>query len=197
MTPGIAASSVFQDAACTSATRCVAVGETTAAAGGSRPSVATWDGHSWSQAATPPGYGTLADVSCTSQKWCMAVGTAWASASGPASQRLVETWDGSSWSGVSGRGLLQGDPEALACVSTTSCRVDEVTYSIPFDQATIQESWDGAEWTVAPAPPTVSSDGLDIACPGRAGSCLVSYPSSSAAGSGAPTPTPAVAASHP
>jgi hypothetical protein len=169
--------------------------------GDSRPAVDTWDGHSWSQAETLPiaGYVVLSDVSCTSQRWCMAVGTAWASASSAAaSQPLLEAWDGSSWSSVSGRGLLQGAPEALACVSTTSCRVDEVTYSIPSDQATIQESWDGAEWTVVPAPPTVSSDGLDIACPGRAGSCLVSYPSSSVVGASDPaTPTPAAAASHP
>jgi len=202
MTPGIAASSQFRDVACTSATWCVAVGETSAGEGDSHPLVDMWDGHLWSQAETVPiaGYVFLSDVSCASQKWCMAVGTAWASASSSTSQPLVEAWDGSSWSSVSGRGLLQGVPEALVCVSTTSCRVDEVTYPSlsPIHEANIQESWDGAEWTMVPASRAVSADGLFIACPVNGDACQVSYPSSSVVGAPDPAiPTPAAAASHP
>jgi hypothetical protein len=114
-----------------------------------------WDGASWKSVRT-------VDVGLESSLWAVEMVSAtdvWAvgSATNPAGSRtrpLIEHWDGSQWNVVHGP-----DPgttsSSLVSVSAVSPRdvwaVGGQTVRI-FEDRTLLEHWDGASWTIVPAP---------------------------------------------
>jgi hypothetical protein len=88
--PGLPRATILQDAACTNASRCVAVG---GADDGNQPLAARWDGASW-KVTGPPGSqsgDSLDGVACASAATCMIVG------SDSNASTALELSDGRSW----------------------------------------------------------------------------------------------------
>lgn len=104
---------VLQDVSCTSATFCMAVGQT-----GEAMLSMSWNGREWTVRETPrfETRSRLTSVSCTSSTSCIAVG------SSSASTTRALQWDGTRWSTQTvpnpGRGGILNE---VACTSSTAC----------------------------------------------------------------------------
>ena len=145
---------------CTSASACIAVGNSNAG-----NLAARWNGASWSlqRAPTPKGaqFAFLNSVACTSPAACAAVG-AYINSSG-AIQTLAERWDGSSWRiqptpNPAGTSQLIG----VACTSGTACTAVGYTPAAQ-TPAAVAERWNGSTWNVqAPvSPPGAASSNFN------------------------------------
>lgn len=135
---------------CTSAANCWAVG-------GYGPGriihsqALRWDGHQWSQAATPQPNGSVADprglggVACTSAADCWAVGPA----AFPLGSTVNEAmhWNGHTWSYVTMPSPGAGDNpdlQAITCTSPANC------WAAGYDRSGGQVfHWDGHHWSSA------------------------------------------------
>ncbi|MGH8996531.1 MAG: hypothetical protein ACRDYB_10955, partial [Acidimicrobiales bacterium] len=87
---------------CTSATKCMAVGDYMDQAGTSDTTMAAqWDGTAWTTVSTPSPatFSALVSVSCSSAVHCVAAGASSATATGTVSP-LTEVWNGTSWTAV-------------------------------------------------------------------------------------------------
>jgi Ser-Thr-rich glycosyl-phosphatidyl-inositol-anchored membrane family len=146
-------SNSFTGVACTSATSCKAVGTYYNASDLAQTLVETWNGASWSLAASPnqgSSFNFLNGVACTSSTSCVAVGFDFASTR---DQTLVESWNGTSWSITESANTGGSDNSlgALSCTSSTSC-VAVGVYSKGGVQQTLVESWNGSTWAVVASP---------------------------------------------
>jgi hypothetical protein len=90
---GVGVQSVLQAIACTSPTRCVAVGSTTPPNKGARILAESWDGTSWSVVSSPSINGAFESVACTSPISCLAAGEHRPVAN-PSGQTLATWWRG-------------------------------------------------------------------------------------------------------
>ncbi len=175
--PTGAESSVLTGVSCTSASMCVAVGDTEAP--GSALLSEIWNGATWAIAAVPDPSdygGSLSGVSCSSTITCMAVGY-WL-VDDSTEDTLAESWNGEVWT-VDSTPNPGADSEtdtlgAVSCPSPGSCTAigsDAETYgSGPADQ--IVEHWNGTTWLLETAPRLTGSELFGVSCP-TAKSCSV------------------------
>jgi hypothetical protein len=140
---------------CTSAARCVAVGQYQMPDQVSGPLAEIWNGKRWTQASPPasgPGFAIsgLNGVSCTSRTSCVAVGTPLGTRSVP----VIERWNGKSWSAAQGA-AVPGDVEAV--LTGVSCRSARSCVAVGFGTrsaapVSISEIWSGQSWRYAAVP---------------------------------------------
>ena len=125
----------LDDVSCTSASNCIAVGETP----GESAIAEHWDGTQWSRTSEfPVPYEAAKSVSCTSSSSCIA--TLAGGGAGAAS------YDGSSWTSTPPADVNDSFA-GVACASATSCTaVGKHATGGAFDIA-IGEHWNGAQWS--------------------------------------------------
>ena len=152
---------------CSSATNCMAVGVKTL--GITRvPFAERWNGTQWSIVAPVPvpsgttGESELRDVACGSSSACVAVGGYYASSG---YQPMTQRWNGTAWSVVSiatpadaqGTVKLHG----VSCVAAASCVAvghyvsqtkQEWGVTVPAEEKTLVQTWDGEDWALQPSP---------------------------------------------
>lgn len=173
--------SEVQGLACTSASRCVAVGWYNPSAGGAAKPFSmvlengkwTLQGRSWS--------GFLESVTCTAVNSCIAVGDDYEL--GPS----AETWTGSEWSTPTAASLPDVEGGYLgdvSCTASTKCTaVGGGWNKVDGAAVTLAETWNGSSWTeqATPRESEVAGNRLQgVACTGAAR--CVAVGSSSAAG---------------
>jgi hypothetical protein len=124
---------------CTTATFCMALGSPLhAKVNGTL--MERWDGHRWTQLATPGGR-DMASLSCTAPASCVAAGSDTAGDFGVYS----EAWDGSAWGiQADGDGGSGESAAAVSCTSPAACTV--VGSGFSYGLAPTAERWDGARW---------------------------------------------------
>ena len=149
-TPNPSAGAAFLVAvSCTSATSCIAVGDSSTSADRYQTLVERWDGTHWSIVASPNPAGSnfnfLESVSCTTATNCVAVGSA---GDGIHPVPVVQRWNGTRMASetVPGDGILR----AVSCTSATSCLAVGSEHSPPFKGLTAR--WDGTRWSAVPGP---------------------------------------------
>jgi len=168
----------FKGVSCPSTSFCTAVGGAT---GGGTFSE-TWNGSSWSVAATPNPSGEnaqLKDVSCTSSTACTAVGSYYTTANGYVP--LAERWNGTQWSLQSPALPAEGrttEFSDVSCSSATDCiavgttplKVGEGPY---YEATPFAEHWDGTSWSITTTvnPSTPSDQLYKVSC-SAANSCV-------------------------
>ena len=166
------ASAVLSGVACTSASACVAVGNTTNDQGVPTGTLAElWDGATWSIVPTlnpdgSPDSGLIA-VSCASRSSCLAVGGAGDSVGNPTGT-LVERWDGTSWTIVqtpSNPGGTNSSLSGVACPSSTDCTIVGLGFP-PDGPVTLAERWNGTTLSIHSTPRIPGA--YDLAPPGVA-----------------------------
>ena len=129
----------------------------------------TWNGASWSTAATIEDFGSLNSVSCGSVTFCVAV-----DGNGGAF-----TWKGTSWSAASSI-----DPG----YSLTSVSCPSATFCTAVDNSGGILSWDGSSWS-SPAIGDGTDDMTSVSCP-SASFCAAVDASGNALTAAPPTPLP-------
>ena len=124
---GEAEFSFLEDVSCTTATSCVAVGETFGRAGTGSPLTAVWNGTTWvARAAPTPAeteHSALSGVSCTSERACIAVGL-YRTRPEVAIATLAEQWNGERWTVATPpnpRSSRQTTLEAVSCTTSVLC----------------------------------------------------------------------------
>ena len=150
-TPAAGVNPELEAVSCTSATFCVAVGQTgrTLLSGGfgdrnAHALVEAWSGASWTVQPTPAGSVSesgLSGVSCLSSSLCIAVGA-------PASV----VWDGTSWRKSKIRAArYHSELSAISCVAATDCTAVG-QYSVNKigveELQPLAERWHGRSWTI-------------------------------------------------
>ncbi len=143
-----ATGSELDGVSCTSASSCVAVGDSFNNVGNSRTLAESWNGATWSIVPSPnPAKGqenTLSSASCISTTNCTAVGDYWALPG--ETVVLIETWNGTKWSLVAGAGA-SGFLNGVSCSAFSECMA--VGDSVP---GTLAEQQNGPGWSVLPSP---------------------------------------------
>lgn len=153
--PAGASSSSLAGVWCTSASACVAVGNSGTNTGATSVLAESWNGTAWSIQSTPDPTNDsyLSGVACPAAGTCIAVGAS-------TSNTLVERWNGTTWSVVSSPSTgSQADLTALACTSASACTAvgtSEGTAGV----STLAEAWNGSTWTIQPTPNPASYGAL-------------------------------------
>jgi hypothetical protein len=177
--PGVAGA-LLQGVSCTSASSCVAVGESTDDNGENlNDLILQWNGTAWSVvpgAATGQAYDQLTNVTCLAADDCWAVGNAGPAqqnpnflpifpGNAPGDQGLIEHWDGTSWTITPS--AAYPSPEGaflygLSCVDDTDCWASgSTTDSSGVAAGILMEHWNGATWTdVSASVPGSSAPGM-------------------------------------
>src|ERR1700751_5624868 len=152
-TPNPSGSGALIGIACTSASSCMAVGQSTAGA-----LAEVENGSTWQIVSTPipqaAGGATLQGVACPSSSVCFAVGFALDKSafddSATSIGTLIERWDGTSWT-------IQSNPTAstagallfgVSCSSASLCTAVGATDS----GGLLAERWNGTSWSVQSVP---------------------------------------------
>lgn len=177
---------------CTSATFCVAVGQTETLPFTFNAIVETWNGQSWHVSVVLANrfQADLATVSCTSATFCTAVGNYQNNAQGNTAPASV-TWNGTSWTEQTMTApfilypIKYNRPQAVTCTSATRCvavfnqsayltsRGGPRPLNIPY-----AAEWNGTLWTSTALPLLRSGFGLAnaglnaVGCP-TASTCLM------------------------
>jgi hypothetical protein len=156
---GAGITAFLQSVSCVSTTSCVAVGSTSGGSGYATL-IETWNGRSWTLAASPNPVGSqqsfLQGVSCLSSTWCTAVGDY---DNGTNYLSLVESWNGTSWNITASPNAAGGQFDylnSISCVSTTWCSAAGY-YDNGSSYQTLIEAWNGAAWTVVSSPNLVAN----------------------------------------
>jgi len=152
---------------CPGLTNCVAVGASSTSSGIDQTLIETWNGSTWSLAASPkPAAGDLNGVVCTSATNCQAVGYRKDASGVP--HTLAETWNGTTWAITPTFSPSQGgNLIGLSCTGPTRCVA--VGKSGPWGSPwqPLVETWNGGAWTAvaSPSAPSGSSSELDgVSC---------------------------------
>ena len=165
--PSGAGSNGLLAVSCTSAARCIAVGEDNDASGAPRPLFATWTGGAWTsgQAAVPAGSiaAGLFGVACATPSWCLAAGASQA-ASGVAGT-LAQRWNGSRWSieatpginGASGSGFA-----GVACTGANRCLAVGSSNASTGTSTPLAERRAGSSWQIDASPLPVGAIGGEL-----------------------------------
>ena len=164
-----AMNSSLASVACSSATACTAVGQSTRSVGPPIPLAERWNGTSWSIQATPDtgANSAFTGVSCPSATDCTAVGFSFDPSASPA---LAERWDGTSWSiqaTPNPAGASRAALNAVSCTSATACTAVGNYTASGGTQVTLAERWDGTNWSVQATPNpagATASDLLGVSC---------------------------------
>jgi hypothetical protein len=172
-TPNVsgATGSELNGVSCTSATNCIAVGDSYVAGQPSTTLAEQWNGSTWAiqTTANPTGAkgATLNAVSCSSATNCNAVGQD-ASDTTDAIQTLAEHWDGSTWT-VEPTPTKSGQTELLgvSCPSALSCVAVGSQYYGADPTEAVVERWNGSVWRMQdiPSPAGATRTGLNgVSC---------------------------------
>jgi hypothetical protein len=168
--PSLGISSRLQGVACTSVRNCWAVGSYETGIAELNEAL-HWDGHSWSEIATPdhgtsPGHqSSLTAVTCTSASNCWAVGSY---DRGTVQLNEALHWDGSSWSEIAtpdpgfpetGVHILDG----VSCASPANCWAVGIHISDRGISRNAELRWNGASWSAVNVP----NPGANVAGDGR------------------------------
>jgi hypothetical protein len=172
---------------CSSATRCVAVGNTNPAGQAPAPLAETWNGTSWSAGKPQEPAGSaqaqgawLNGISCASARFCVAVGDYTKGVIGPfppLQEGFADTWNGTKWTITKKVQLRSGSYQSylddVSCRSSASC-VAVGGSSVPFTlisrlamtAVAVTEVWNGRKWTQVNAPATARGHGqlTDVSC---------------------------------
>lgn len=177
--PQASASPELLGVSCVSPTECTAVGNIIGSQGALRTLAESWNGQTWTTAATPnPGRtgdqfpaDFLDGVSCPAPTACTAVGQYAYGKTGNDDAPLVESWNGTRWAAVPAPNEdNSGSLSAVSCVSTSFCAAVGTYLSGEYaDNKTLLESWNGTRWTAEPAT-TVDSEMNGVSC-ASAGDC--------------------------
>ncbi len=149
--PAGTAASSLTSVSCTSAARCIAVGDR-----GTGTLAEAWNGTRWRILKTPALVSTsLASVSCTSAARCIAVGD-------HRTRALAEAWNGTSWRTLNTRspaGTVSSSLTSVSCTAASQCMAvgGHSVYShggLPgvYPERTFAEAWNGTRWRVVPIP---------------------------------------------
>ena len=176
--PSGAVQTSFAAVACTSASRCTAVGASLGSSGKGVTLSEMWKGTSWSVQTTPNPSGALATgfagVSCTSATACGAVGVD--IVNGTVEVTLGEAWNGTTWSvqatpnpkGEQINGLLGVScTSADACIAVGGAGVNALS-----------EVWNGTSWSIKPTPEPSGSEGgglSGVSCTSASACTAVGY----------------------
>jgi hypothetical protein len=143
-------------ATCASSTDCWAVGVFKDANGVYQSLIESWDGTTWTIAASPT-FPTqdneLESVMCAFASNCWAVGKYYNSSSS-ADQTLAEHWDGNVWAIVNSpnsNATEYNELAGLTCASTSNCLAVGYHSQGAFSQ-NLTERWDGTSWTIVSSP---------------------------------------------
>jgi hypothetical protein len=176
-TSGTLTNVLFADS-CVAGGTCLAVGNSTTAAGRAQTLIESWNGTSWATVPSPDTSANLDNalyaVSCTSASACTAVGTS-TSALGH-TQTLAEVWKGSTWSLTPTPDTSTGFDNTLSgvsCTSGSSCTA--VGYAATATgSVTLVETWNGSAWSMASSPNQTGTldDSLSAVSCGAATSCV-------------------------
>ena len=159
--PAKGVSSSLVAVSCTSASFCMAVGDSTSGAFAER-----WDGSEWSLASLSlPSNAELHDVTCLSSEWCVAVGET----PGLTGGTVVGEWNGSEWAAVESPDLpeTQDRLKGVSCLSPNSCvAVGSSGLESSYSAETLIETWDGSSWEIQSSPnlPEVGNRLMDVSC---------------------------------
>jgi len=171
---------------CSGPQACIAVGSTYSFPTGTRTLVESWNGSSWTVAASPNPSGSqisqLEGVSCTGPTACTAVGH---TNTGQSSLTLVESWDGSTWTivpspnqpGVGSPPTFASELTGVSCTGPTACTAVGESYESPATQNLV-ETWNGATWTIVPSPSTSATQFnslYGVSCTGPEGCVATGY----------------------
>ncbi len=125
------------------------------------PLVAAWNGTEWKVQSLPNPEASEASelngISCVSATACMAVGTYWKTSDTDAAT-LAYFWNGAKWELQSTPNPYRGAYpegswlESVSCASSTSCTSVGSYIAVAGGDATLAESWNGAEWSVQTTP---------------------------------------------
>ena len=160
-----ASSNELQSVSCATADTCTAVGDVVGKSVGQAALAEGWNGTSWSIQPTPAA-GVVSDltgVSCPQRTACIAVGLG-------ADTALTERWNGTSWriepSSPEPSGAVNGAPSAISCTSPRACTGVGTLETSKGLEGALAERWNGARWTIQPAPQGIGGSNLqDVACP--------------------------------
>ncbi|HEV2371235.1 MAG TPA: hypothetical protein VGS19_03620, partial [Streptosporangiaceae bacterium] len=144
---------------CTSASACIAVGDSTT--GTTTSTLAeSWNGSTWTIQSTPNASGQansqLNGLACTSSTHCTAVGTG---STGTTSVPLAETWNGATWATQTipvPTGSTFKPLNGVSCTSASACTAVGDGYA---------EGWNGSTWTVEKIAKSVA-DLTSVSCVG-------------------------------
>jgi hypothetical protein len=180
------------DVSCPSATSCLVVGtyEPLAEAGGpDQPYAMTWNGTSLTPTPVPPApkgrpIVSLSGVSCFSARSCVAVGFSL----DPGAPIAVETWNGAKWTlrtaGI-GRDVPIAIPNAVSCLSVTSCVVAGEAFPVAGVERMFLARWNGSRLTAMKATPPAGAKTVtmlnDVSC-ASPNSCVAAGMSTNSAG---------------
>jgi hypothetical protein len=177
--PGVVGA-LLQGVSCSTASSCVAVGESTDSNGENLGDlIVQWNGAAWSivpGAATGQAYDQLTSVTCLAADDCWAVGNAGPAqqnpnflpifpGNAPGDQGLIEHWDGSAWSitpSVASPSPDGGYLYGITCVDDADCWASGSTTDGNGNASGIlMERWNGAAWVDASASvPGSSTQGI-------------------------------------
>jgi hypothetical protein len=144
--PSGTAASSLASVSCTSAARCIAVGDD-----GTRALAEAWNGTGWRILKTPAlASSSLASVSCTSAARCVAVGDHGA-------RTLAEAWNGTSWRRIKTRtpaGTSVSSLTSVSCASFARCMAVGYAAAVNYlrGQLPLAEAWNGTSWRILPVP---------------------------------------------
>jgi hypothetical protein len=145
--PAGTAASSLASVSCTSAARCIAVGDH-----GTQTLAEAWNGTSWRILKTPAlASSSLASVSCTSAARCIAVGDHGARA-------LAEAWNGTSWRTLKTRSPARSSLTSVSCTAAARCMAvggHDVRDGLPvglYYGLTFAEAWNGTSWRILRTP---------------------------------------------
>ena len=149
----------FRDAACASATSCVAVGAQVTTSYGELPVAEAWNGSEWKGMTTPLPSGAtkgwLWGVACASSSSCEAIGSYKTSSGGTAP--LAMGWNGTSWTDQTVTAPGAAELYAVTCTSSTSC-ILVGKYQATGGYVPLAESWNGSEWKAQTTPSGTSGE---------------------------------------
>jgi hypothetical protein len=152
--------------ACTSASACIAVGESVAEV--ETALVEAWNGTSWSIESTPTPSGAeqsgLSGVACTSARACTAVGV-FVDSSG-VQDTLAEAWNGTLLS-IQTTPVPSGAESSflsgVACTSASACTAVGYYTDSSGVEDTLAEAWNGTSWSIQTTPDPSGAEGSNLA----------------------------------
>ncbi|TMB91861.1 MAG: hypothetical protein E6J45_04350 [Chloroflexi bacterium] len=161
--------------ACSSATRCTAVGSYKNTSGTTVTLAQRWNGIDWFVQSTPNPSGVtfslLFDVSCPAMITCTAVGNYQKNTTLKQTVPLAESWNGASWviqSTPVPNGALGSALSGVSCRSATVCTAVGFYVNSSGVRLPLVERWNGTAWSIqaAPKPSGAKAATLyDVACP--------------------------------
>ena len=147
---------------CTATTFCMALGSSGGGSTGGYGVVSQmWNGNTWSTVPVPGGYPIssgfiYSSLSCSSTLNCVAVGVNSVSGSQQAASML---WNGSDWSL-----MATPTPDNSSGLEGVSCTSDGTCVAVGASATgALIERWDGASWSIQPAPTVPGSSGNGLA----------------------------------